>query len=149
MNQWITQDDIKPHRFYIDADAAYEAVMPDVLAALDREALRVARVNTPEGNDVPEIEPAVIDQYTLEVAHNWIKLDAQMQVNVNFTLPDPNVVREHIIRGSEGYKDRWGWRAHPPGKYAELREQDENRFAVVVAKEAKALYKATRGYLPQ
>lgn len=138
MNQWITQDDVKPHRFYIDADKAYEAVMPDVLAALRADEV------LEEGED----SAIGIDQYTLEVAHNWIKLDAQMAVKMQFTLPDRNAVQEHIIRGSAGYKDRWGWRAHPPGKHAELRNEDENKYATAVAKEARALYKKARGYFP-
>lgn len=118
---WITQDENNPARFIVDADQAYARVISD---------LRVEQ----------------LDQYWLEVAHNVIKLDTQVAIAQSGLQPEGCVTV--IIRGAEGYKDRWGWRAHPPGKHAELRKTDENLFARTVAVEARAHYKRLRGFVP-
>lgn len=116
---WIIQDAVRPHVFHIDADKAY----PAVLAVLKVEA---------------------VDQYWLEVVHDFIKLDAQI-ATAGVDLHRP---REFRIRGGDGFKQRWGQAHHKPGRHDALRKKDENAYRRTVASEARALYKRIRGVLP-
>ena len=123
---WITQDGNKAQRFIVDADLAYEKVVPEVMETLAVDS---------------------IDQYVLEIAHTFIKLDARVHVGANYKIPQ-GVFMELKICGSEGYKERWGWRNYPEGKYAGLRQENEQEFAKRCAADARAVYKQARGYYP-
>ncbi len=132
--EWITQDDERAHRFYIDADLAYERVMPVV-----REALEIAA-------------EAPLDHYQLEVAHNFIKMDFDIALAAADLDRDPDKCIERIIRGSDGYKERWGWRHHRPGRHSQLRDgtdAGEQKYAKAVRREAVDLYRKVRRVVPR
>ena len=88
-----------------------------------------------------------IDQYVLEIAHIFIKLDASVWIAKN-GYRTPGVFSELKICGSAGYKERWGWRAHPPGKWADLRVENEQKYAAQCALDAREYYKQSRGFYP-
>lgn len=89
-------------------------------------------------------------QYDLEFAHNVIKLDAQMFTKTCSPPVEVGKTPVFIIGGGDDpdYKEAWGVAYAPPGQHDELRDANVQEWEAKVAREAKAWYQRTRGYLP-
>lgn len=94
-------------------------------------------------------------QDDLEIAHNIIKLDAQMAIRQADPPMEADKTPVIIIEGGlpddehdAAYKERWGVKHAPPGKQAALRASNEDAWSRQCAADAKAWYQRTRGYLP-
>jgi hypothetical protein len=91
------------------------------------------------------------DQYWLEVAHQIAKLDAQFAIKAA-GLFDPSVSLVLIIRGGEGFKDRWALSEHPVGELLtsvlKVTKGDRRRADKMIAAAARQQYKKLRGFLP-
>lgn len=120
---WITQDQDRPSFFRCDPDLYYPATLEEV---------------------APGAKPT---QYTLELAHNFLKMDARLCIRLSGLKPQEGATTL-IVEGAEGYKERWGWRHHPPGEHAALRDESEAAYNKQVATDAAALYKRIRGVMP-
>lgn len=132
--EWITQLDNYKARFVSDPDVFY----PKILDELE------GRVFFLFGNkDDAIVFEGDIDQYWLEVAHNVMKLDfsrAIKQANV-----DPSVAPVNIVRGGEGYKDRWAQKNYKPGRLGYLKKKHGDDAWKQVAKETRYIYQELRG----
>lgn len=117
---WIEK--VSVARFVVDPDGAYPAVME--LFGYD-----------------PEMS---IDRYHLEMVYVGIKREAQHLISLSGEDPRPDRTLELIIRGSKGYKERWGFRGKPLGRWKELEAEHGDNTYRVVAQEAIVLYKRTR-----
>lgn len=123
---WITPVEGFKARYVLDPDQFYPALLAEL------------KVTEP-------------DQYWLEVCHQLAKLDAQLAIAAaGRRRTDVSLVL--IIRGGEGYKERWALAKHPKGERLEAilkRTKGDRKLAdKLIAGEAREHYKRLRGLLP-
>lgn len=121
------------HRYILDPDGFYPKILKEL------------------SDLTGEFDPENPDQYWLEVTHQIAKLDAQVGIKAaGRGRNDVSLVL--IIRGGEGYKDRWAQSQYPEGPRlkAILKQTKKDRKAAdrVVAGEAREFYKKLRGFFP-
>lgn len=122
---WITPVEGFKHRYVLDPDKFYPAILKEL------------NVQDP-------------DQYWLEITHQIAKLDAQIAIKAAGLARD-DVSLVLIIRGDEGYKDRWALKNHDAGQMAAVLSKtngDRKAADKIVAGVAREHYKRLRGFLP-
>lgn len=128
---WMTLNEDKPGVVTVDPDGFYPAILDELKAHAS----------------VPF--DGTVDQFWLEVAHNFMKLDVQFALVSEKKDPRPEHTLVINVSGTGDYKAKWAQKDKPEGRYGELREQHGADADKAAAREAREYYKAVRGFLPQ
>ena len=121
---WLSRVKDKPDTFEINADVAYPVTL---------KRLGVASA----------------DQYWLEVAYQFIKLQAQKAIADAGADPRPERSLVLLMAGSDGVKQRWGQASHPEGHMAEVRQVFGPLADRACGRVARDLFREHFGYVPQ
>ena len=130
--KWLTEND--NGEFCINADIAYA----DILTELKNYADKLPEKNDDE-NEAPHLtalralDVDNIDQYWVEVAYQFVKLEVVRLIRLSGVGPWNR--RQHI----NGSKDKWHFKNLPVGRGVEAAAQ---------GKEAREMYRLLRGFIP-
>lgn len=148
---WIKQDEKDGEaltgRYVLDPDLYYPQALKEIEKAGIPEANARVKADAEErGVPVPELMQEYkgkLDQFWLEVAFNFLKLDAQAAIRLA-GLHDRNVTPIFIVRGSEGYKERWALKNFKPGRHGDIASGGQDA-AKAAAADARLIYRHVRG----
>lgn len=149
--EWMKFREDKPGVVECDPDGFYPAYLQE-FADAGEFTVEVQRAPNGPSEQVALKYEGEPDQYWLEIAFNFMKLDTSFWAS----LLKAKLIERRVVGAAE-HKARWTQAGKPPGRYADIEARFGKRQPGAgaispadsqVRREARAIYRKLRGVLP-